>query len=169
MTNYGQEARKKFVDRAEARRAEDTGGPRSFKQFALERSGLVFEPLDPDQRILERFGIEKNAPRKTISGYEAAASEEPMINILDKSPMRLDVLALELLERKGIDEDEIPTMIARAQGNAKSPKQFWNLLDKYWIASREKPLRIPNPYKRGFMKRVAAMKGSPTKKLERKG
>ncbi len=167
MTNYQPEARQKFVERAELRRAEHIEGPRSFRQFSDERSGVYSRVDSRDEKLLQQFGIEKNSPLGTMSRYQAAASEEPMENILRRSPVKLSVTALELLERRGIPEEEIPEMIANALGSAKSPRNFWERLEKSWMTSREKRLQVPKGGP-GFAKRVAAMDGRPPSKLEPK-
>lgn len=186
MKNYGPEARRKFVERAEARRAEHTEGPRSFKQFSDERSGVrevvvddapkyIYQdsPSDTPEnireaRLLKKFGIKTDEAKKSLTGYRKVASEKPLKNILRKAPFELEKVALSLLARKGIDDKKGAEMVVRAEGNAISPKHFWELLDKYATTSREKRLQVPKGGP-GFAKRVAAIAGTQTKKLEGKG
>jgi len=182
MTNYGPEARKKFVERAELRAAEHADGPRSFRQFAAGIAppvagvtpGDIVENLRSDTheeireaRYLKKFGIIRNEAKRTLTGYREASSEKPLKNILRKAPFALENLALSLLARKGIDDKKAPALVVRAEGNAKSPKHFWELLEKYATTLEERKMRVPKSSRRGFAKRVAAMQGTPPSKLER--
>ena len=153
MPNSQAEARKKFAERAELRRAEHADGPRSFRQFAagVARPVAGVTPGDVSEdyradileklseaRLLRKFGIKENEAKKTLTGYREASSEKPLKNISRKAPFGLAKVALKVLSRRGIGDGKGLPLIVRAEDNAKSPQHFWELIEKYSVTLKER-------------------------------
>lgn len=84
----------------------------------------------PEDKALSVFGIGKDSVVKSWAAYQELASDEPQ-DILGKAPPELRMAAMNVLAQRGVNDVRAPDMIVRAMSNAKSPRQFWELLETY--------------------------------------
>lgn len=95
----------------------------------------------PEDKALSIFGIGKDSAVKSWAAYQELASDEPQ-DILGKAPPELQMAAMNILARLGVDDVRAPDMIVRAMANAQSPRDFWSLLERYRGTLEMKKSRI---------------------------
>ncbi len=95
----------------------------------------------PEDKALSLFGIGKDRAVKGWAAYQELASDEPM-EILGKAPPELNMAALNVLSRTGVDDVRASDLILRAMSNAESPREFWKNLERYRATLEMKKGRI---------------------------